>query len=341
VLNQFPESVWSTILQLLAPATAPAVQAYLTDVEQLRPTVPLWQQIPEARLRQVLWQGLLLHVVLAPPASLIDTPMLLQADLLHLATQLHLDPSLLIQQLSAAIATCDRANRPLSSQLPTAIAPLTSAHSETDLTVFPAAPAPTAAAVASPSLPTSVEEHDWLPLLPNTSPSQALDDLYLQNAGQVILGPFLQPFFTNLELMEADQWINLDAAQQAPLILQYLVDESLISVESSLSLNKLLCGFDLSATLPMQLALTPAIESACTALLTAIIQHWSILGNTTIAGLRSTFLQRAGVLQRRHDGWLLQVEQQTPDILLDQLPWSIRVVKLPWMTEMLYVEWHW
>jgi len=339
VLSQFPETVWSTIFQLLAPATYTAVQAYLIDVEQLRPAISLWRTVPAAKFRLTLWEGLLLNVVLATPASPIDIPLLLQANLLHLATQLHLDPPLLIQKLNAAISAYSRANLSLSSQLPIAIASLTSTHFEAYLTTSPtassAAPPPTAAAIAS----SSEEEHNLASFLHSASSSQALNDLYLQNAGQVILSPFLQPFFTNLELLEAGQWTNLEAAQQAALILQYLIDESLISVESSLSLNKLLCGFDLSATLPVQLALTPAIESACTTLLTAIIQHWSILGNTTIAGLRSAFLQRAGLLRRRHDGWLLQVEQQTPDILLDRLPWSIRVVKLPWMTEILYVEW--
>ncbi|MEO1401775.1 MAG: contractile injection system tape measure protein [Cyanobacteria bacterium J06635_1] len=42
---------------------------------------------------------------------------------------------------------------------------------------------------------------------------------------------------------------------------------------------------------------------------------------------------------RNNDHWLLQIERETYDILLDQLPWSIRVVKLPWMPKLLYVEW--
>jgi hypothetical protein len=50
-------------------------------------------------------------------------------------------------------------------------------------------------------------------------------------------------------------------------------------------------------------------------------------------------LQRAGKLSRVDDGWLLQIEQKGVDVLLSYLPWGIGLIKLPWMTELLYVEW--
>jgi hypothetical protein len=65
-----------------------------------------------------------------------------------------------------------------------------------------------------------------------------------------------------------------------------------------------------------------------------------VLRNTSPDGLRGTFLIRSGKLCLRDGGdWSLQVESNSFDILLDQLPWGISMIKLPWMEKMLWVEW--
>ena len=49
---------------------------------------------------------------------------------------------------------------------------------------------------------------------------------------------------------------------------------------------------------------------------------------------------RPGKLTLRGDrDWLLQVESSGCDVLLDQLPWSISTIRLPWMESLLWVEW--
>jgi hypothetical protein len=55
--------------------------------------------------------------------------------------------------------------------------------------------------------------------------------------------------------------------------------------------------------------------------------------------LRETFLQRPGKLEWHSDKVTLTVETKTVDILLDQRPWSIALIKLPWMALPLYVTW--
>ena len=74
-------------------------------------------------------------------------------------------------------------------------------------------------------------------------------------------------------------------------------------------------------------------------LLSAIIKQWSVLGNTSIKALQETFLQREGKLSRTKNGWELIVEKKSFDILLDQLPWSISVIKNQHMTDAIYTEW--
>ena len=73
--------------------------------------------------------------------------------------------------------------------------------------------------------------------------------------------------------------------------------------------------------------------------LQAAISHWQALKNTSINGLRSSFLLRQGLVREVENGWRLRVERKPFDILLDQLPWGIGIIKLPWMEEILWVEW--
>jgi Contractile injection system tape measure protein len=73
--------------------------------------------------------------------------------------------------------------------------------------------------------------------------------------------------------------------------------------------------------------------------LTSVIEYWNIVGNTSVDGIRESFLQRKGKLMYKESGWILQVEQQPYDMLLQHLPWNISMIQLPWMKQMLQTEW--
>ncbi|WP_287312904.1 contractile injection system tape measure protein [Moorena sp. SIO1G6] len=165
------------------------------------------------------------------------------------------------------------------------------------------------------------------------------DEIYIYNAGLILLWPFLNRFFVKIGLVQDKIFINTISAERAALLLQYLVDNSTEIPEHSLPLNKILCGIDLLEPIDTNLEITAQEGEECENLLSAVIQNWSILKNTSIEGFRTAFLQRNGIVRIRDGSWLLQVERETYDILLDRIPWSIRVVKLPWMDNILYVEW--
>ena len=59
----------------------------------------------------------------------------------------------------------------------------------------------------------------------------------------------------------------------------------------------------------------------------------------SVRGFRGTFLLRKGQLSTRDGVWLLRVERQTYDVVLDRFPWSLNIVKLPWMEALMQVEW--
>lgn len=170
-------------------------------------------------------------------------------------------------------------------------------------------------------------------------PFSESEAIYIYNAGLILLWPFFSRLFAALNLLRANQFIEPQAKERAVLLLQFLVDASTEIPEHLLPLNKLLCGLDLIDPVTASLEVTEQEATECENLLLAAIHNWSALKNTTPAGFRQAFLQRAGMLKCYNGNWLLQVEQETYDVLLEQLPWSIRVVKLPWAPRIVYVDW--
>ncbi len=168
----------------------------------------------------------------------------------------------------------------------------------------------------------------------------AVDELYVYNAGLVLLWSFLPRFFETVELVKDKQFVEGPiSANKAAALLQYLADGNTEPPEYQLVLNKALCGLPLEMVFEPPEAPAPEILAAADALLEAVITHATSLGKISVDGFRRSFLQRKGILSFQDGHWLLQVERQSFDILLDQLPWSFRIVKLPWMEYVLQVEW--
>ncbi len=166
------------------------------------------------------------------------------------------------------------------------------------------------------------------------------DEWYIGNAGLVILWPFLGRFFENLDLLHEKQFSDAAALHRAVGLLQYLADgQPEPPPEYLLPLGKVLCGMDMEEVFDFGPPLTEAeIEEGAT-LLQAVIAHASILGSMSVQGFRGTFLLRKGQLSIRNGAWLLRVERESYDVVLDRFPWSTNLVKLPWMKALMHVEW--
>lgn len=165
---------------------------------------------------------------------------------------------------------------------------------------------------------------------------------FVHNGGLVLLGQFLPELFRLTNLLDGDDFRNDEARHKAIHLLQYLATGETEAYEYDLLLNKLLCHQPPGRPVPRWVPLADADLAQADALLGAAIQHWSVLRNTSAAGLRETFLQRPGKLSAAPDGgWRLHVERKTVDILLDRLPmgWGYSVVRLPWLPYLIYVEW--
>jgi hypothetical protein len=163
--------------------------------------------------------------------------------------------------------------------------------------------------------------------------------LPLDNAGLVLLAPYIERYFGALELLRGREFVGLRQRMRATYLLQYLVSGKQEAPESALLLNKILCGVGTALPLDDAEPLRAIEEQLTEQLLLAVIGHWKKLSNTSIAGLRETFLMRAGYLTRRDDDWVLQVQPGPYDVLMQSLPWSIATIRLPWMEKPLWVQW--
>lgn len=166
------------------------------------------------------------------------------------------------------------------------------------------------------------------------------EELFVGNAGLVILWPFLGHFFTRLGLLDEERrFKDLRARQRAAGLLQVAATQDASLPEYLLPLNKLLCGLGVSAVFDFGPPLLDSEAEECTGLLEAVIAQAPILHDMSVDGFRGTFLLRPGLLYARDGMWLLHVERQTYDVVLERFPWSWEWVRLPWMEAPLRVDW--
>lgn len=187
-------------------------------------------------------------------------------------------------------------------------------------------------------------DRDWnVPALEEMSPHtwsvpEAVKEVYVDAVGMIILHPFLQELFNSLELLNNRQFRNVFSQRRAVALLTYLTFGEISVQEYELLLPKLLVHWPWTVPLPPY-DLTEAERQACDQLMAAVLRHWSALRSSSAQWLRETFFWRDGKLTPVDGGWQLTIERHAQDILLNRLPWGLGVIRLPWMTDFLYVSW--
>lgn len=159
------------------------------------------------------------------------------------------------------------------------------------------------------------------------------------SAGLILLHPFLPPLFRAAGLLEGSGIPN-ELLPRAAALLHWLATGADDAAEFELPLVKVLVGR--APEVPVVIGggvLRDADMREATAVLESVITHWAALRGTSVAGLRTSFLRRTGLLREADDGWRLQPMPEGFDVLLNHLPWGIGVVRLPWMPRPIYVEW--
>ncbi len=165
------------------------------------------------------------------------------------------------------------------------------------------------------------------------------DGWFVDDAGLVVLASFLPAYFGKLGLLEEREFRSPEDQERAVLLLRYLATGTAEAPEHFLALDKLLCGWPKDEPVVKAIEPTAEEEEESAELLSSVVRHWKALKNTSVEGLRASFLAREGRLTEGEEGWKLMVPRTGYDVLLDQLPWGVGFVLLPWMKQPLFVEW--
>jgi hypothetical protein len=172
-----------------------------------------------------------------------------------------------------------------------------------------------------------------------TEETTMVEKFSIQYAGIVLLGPYFKQLFTHLNLLENKTWKTPEANYRAIHLIRYLASGQQMCPEHSLVLEKLLCGIAIDAPIPRAIELSKEETEEATSLLQSVISNWAKIKNTSIDGLRETFFKRDGILIKKENGWQLQVERKTADVLLDSIPWNYNTLAFSWNDFIIFTEW--
>ena len=207
------------------------------------------------------------------------------------------------------------------------------------------APAPPDPRSAARALPRGLRAPHAAPKLAQRRPP-ALDlgfsqgeEVYVADAGLVLLWPFLTHFLRYLGFTEDHRFRDPAAQQRAAAVLRATATGEREVVEYQLPLARILCGLALDVPIDPGPPVRDDEAEQGTQLLQAVIARAPVLGKMSVPGLRGSFLLRDGVLGVRDGTWLLRVERRGYDLVLDRFPWAFDWLKLPWMEMAMRVEW--
>jgi hypothetical protein len=172
-------------------------------------------------------------------------------------------------------------------------------------------------------------------------PLEGEESRAVATAGLCLLWPFVTRFFARLGLLdETEATFRTPAAMhRGVLLLHHLATGEVDAPDYALDLPKVLCGLPPQAPHHPLAPVSEDEAAEADRLLQAAIAHAACLGEMSPDGLRGTFLARAGILGTRDGSWLLRVERQPADILIERFPWRTDWVRLPWMQAPMRVEW--
>lgn len=163
------------------------------------------------------------------------------------------------------------------------------------------------------------------------------------NAGLCLLAPWLIRLFGMLGYLDEERRKLKDTASKirAVFLLQYLVyGEEREYRESELNLNRLLSGLSRHVPLPKRLSLAENEKQTADSMVAGVKANWPQLKGTSVRGFRQSFIARNGTLEQQEERWLLTVEKKTHDILLESVPWSFRLIRLPWLKKYIQIVWN-
>ncbi|WP_338839146.1 contractile injection system tape measure protein [Flavobacterium ginsenosidimutans] len=165
-----------------------------------------------------------------------------------------------------------------------------------------------------------------------------ISELYLDNAGLVLIHPFLKSLFENCKLLNKDNTIN--NPEVAAHLLHYIATGKEQDYENAMLFEKFLCNIPIAEPIERNIVLSEEMKKEASTMLQAVLSNWEIMKTSSAELLQNEFLQRPGKLNSNGDeSPVITMERKTQDVLLDKLSWNLSIVKLAWKKRIIYVNW--
>ncbi|WP_316632454.1 contractile injection system tape measure protein [uncultured Flavobacterium sp.] len=163
------------------------------------------------------------------------------------------------------------------------------------------------------------------------------ESCYVQNAGLIILHPFLKEMLKNCGLIGDNNTIK--NKELAAHILHYAATKKENDFEHLMLFEKFLCGIEIEESIQREIKIEEKYKQQVEEMLLSVLEHWTALKSTSTDLLRTEFLQREGKLDWSESNPKLTIERKTQDLLLEKIPWNINIVKIPWIEKLIYTQW--
>ncbi|RYJ38364.1 hypothetical protein NU08_2687 [Flavobacterium anhuiense] len=165
-----------------------------------------------------------------------------------------------------------------------------------------------------------------------------IGESYVDNAGLVLIHPFLKSLFENCKLLNKDNTIN--DPEVAAHLLHYVATGKEQDYENAMVFEKFLCNIPIAEPIERNITLSEEMKKEAFTMLQAVLSNWDIMKKSSAELLQNEFLQRPGKLDINGDeSPVITMERKTQDILLDKLNWNLSIIKLAWKKRIIYVNW--
>ncbi len=165
-----------------------------------------------------------------------------------------------------------------------------------------------------------------------------ISGLYVENAGLMLIHPFLKSLFVNCKLLDKDNTIN--DPEVATHLLHYVATGKEQDYENAMTFEKFLCNIPIDEPIERNIVLSEEMKKEASEMLQAVLDNWDIMKKSSAELLQNEFLQRPGKLSVIGDeSPTIIIERKTQDVLLDKLSWNLSIIKLAWKKRIIYVNW--
>jgi hypothetical protein len=161
---------------------------------------------------------------------------------------------------------------------------------------------------------------------------------YIQNAGLILIHPFIKTFFEHCDLIHPKTQ-QLTDPELCVHLLHYIATGTTNAPEYDMVFEKFLCNIPLNQSINKHIKLSRKHKTQAKNVIESVQYNWNPMKKSSVALLQNEFFQRSGKLVITDSDYTLTVERKTQDILLDKLAWGISLVKLPWKEKFIFVNW--